>query len=103
MVHEDRVMEKETMVSRVTIEERVQAILNHRLQVDFTDADEDLFQSGILDSLSFVDMLLALEEEFSIHIALDQVDLDDFRSVSRICDYIRSQGNLFDKVSVVQH
>jgi acyl carrier protein len=91
------------MASRVSIEERVQAILNDRLQADFTDADEDLFQAGILDSLSFVDLLLALEEEFSIHVALDQVDLDDFRSVSRICGYIRSQDNPADKVSVVQH
>ena len=91
------------MPSRDSVEERVQAILNHRLQVDSPDADEDLFKAGILDSLSFVDLLLALEEEFSIHVALDQVDLDDFRSVSRICDYIRSQDDFVDKVSIVQH
>jgi len=83
-------------MSCVSIEERVQTILNQRLQVDPPDPNEDLFQAGILDSLSFVDMLLALEEEFSIHVALDQVDLDDFRSVSRICNYI-------DKAPVVQH
>ena len=83
-------------MSCVNIEERVQTILNQRLQVDLPDPNEDLFQAGILDSLSFVDMLLALEEEFSIQVALDQVDLDDFRSVSRICHYI-------DKAPVVQN
>ena len=91
------------MTSRVSIEERVQTILNQRLQVDSPDCNEDLFQAGILDSLSFVDMLLALEGEFSIHIALDRVDLDDFRSVSRMCDYIQSQDNFVEKVGVVQH
>jgi acyl carrier protein len=91
------------MTSRVSIEERVRTILNHRLQVDSADCNEDLFQTGILDSLSFVDMLLGLEEEFSIHVALDTVDLDDFRSVSRISDYIQSQDNFVDKVAVVQH
>jgi acyl carrier protein len=80
-------------------------ILNDRLQVESPAADEDLFQAGILDSLSFVDMLLGLEEEFSLRVALDQVDLNDFRSVSRICDYIRSrsQNNSADKVTVAQY
>jgi methoxymalonate biosynthesis acyl carrier protein len=76
------------MMSFASIEERVQTILNDRLQVESPAVDEDLFQSGTLDSLSFVDMLAALEEEFSIRVALDQVDLNDFRSVSKICDYI---------------
>jgi acyl carrier protein len=88
------------MTSLDNIKERVQRILNERLQVESPAADEDLFQAGILDSLSFVDMLLALEEGFSIHVALDQVDLNDFRSVSKICEYVRSQCSIMDKASV---
>ena len=88
------------MTSLDGIKERVQAILNERLHVESPAADEDLFQAGILDSLSFVDMLLALEEAFSIHVALDQVDLNDFRSVSKICDYVRAQCSIMDKASV---
>jgi methoxymalonate biosynthesis acyl carrier protein len=70
------------------VEERIRKILNDRLQIESPASDQDLFQEGILDSLSFVDMLVALEGEFSINIALDQVDLDDFRSITRICNYI---------------
>jgi methoxymalonate biosynthesis acyl carrier protein len=72
-----------------SIEERIRKILNDRLQVESPAPDEDLFQEGILDSLSFVDMLVALEGEFSISIALDQIDLDEFRSITRICNYIK--------------
>ena len=71
-----------------SVEKRIRKILNDRLQIEPPASDQDLFQEGILDSLSFVDMLVALEGEFSITIALDKVDLDDFRSISRICDYI---------------
>jgi acyl carrier protein len=71
------------------VEQRIRKILNDRLQIEPPASDQDLFQEGTLDSLSFVDMLVALEGEFSIAIALDQVDLDDFRSISRICDYIK--------------
>ena len=72
------------------IEQRIQTVLHGRLQIDAPALDEDLFEAGILDSLSFVDMLVALEREFSIQIPLDQVDLNDFRSVSRIVHYIAS-------------
>ena len=74
------------------IEQRIQTILHGRLQIDAPALDEDLFEAGILDSLSFVDMLVALEREFSIQIPLDQVDLNDFRSVSRIGAYIASSS-----------
>jgi methoxymalonate biosynthesis acyl carrier protein len=72
------------------VEQRIRKILNDRLQIESPAADQDLFQEGILDSLSFVDMLVALEGEFSITIALDQVDLDDFRSITRICNYVKN-------------
>ena len=71
-----------------SVEQKIRKILDDRLQIEPPASDQDLFQEGILDSLSFVDMLVALEGEFSITIALDKVDLDDFRSISRICDYI---------------
>jgi methoxymalonate biosynthesis acyl carrier protein len=74
------------------IEERIRKVLNDRLQVESPAPDQDLFQEGILDSLSFVDMLVALEGEFSISIALDQVELDDFRSIARICNFIKSHS-----------
>jgi methoxymalonate biosynthesis acyl carrier protein len=73
------------------VEQRIRKILNDRLQIESPAPDQDLFQEGILDSLSFVDMLVALEGEFSITIALDQVDLDDFRSITRICNYVKSR------------
>ena len=47
------------------IEQRIQTVLHGRLQIDAPALDEDLFEAGILDSLSFVDMLVALEREFS--------------------------------------
>ena len=80
------------MMGLSDIERRIQTVLHGRLQIDAPALDEDLFETGILDSLSFVDMLVALEREFSIQIPLDQVELNDFRSISRIATYIASDG-----------
>ena len=74
------------------IEERIQGILQDRLQIQPPGSDDDLFDAGFLDSLSFVDLLVALEDEFSVRIALDQIDLNDFRSISKIGGYIAAQN-----------
>ena len=91
------------MTHPCSLEERIQRILNDRLQLDVSQADQDLFEAGILDSLSFVDMLVALEEEFSTQIALDKVDFNDFRSVNKIVEYLSSQDRLTGKVALGRH
>jgi D-alanine--poly(phosphoribitol) ligase subunit 2 len=78
------------MTHVLNVEQRIQATLLNRLHLQSPEPDVDLFQTGVLDSLSFVDMLVALEAEFSIQIPLDQVDLDDFRSIAAIAAYIES-------------
>jgi acyl carrier protein len=50
--------------------------------------DKDLLESGTIDSLSFVELLSCLEQEFSIRISLDDLDLNQFRSIARIGEFI---------------
>jgi len=91
------------MTQDLSTEERIQSTLLNHLHIQAPSPEEDLFQTGILDSLSFVDMLVALENEFSIHIALDQVDLDDFRCIAKIGNYIESLTQSTNKVSLGRH
>jgi acyl carrier protein len=55
------------------------------------DNDTLLLESGILDSLSLLRMLVFLEEQF--HISMDDFELlpENFNSVNAICAYIRSR------------
>jgi methoxymalonate biosynthesis acyl carrier protein len=85
------------------LQQRIHAIFNERLQVQMPPVDLDLFETGLIDSLVFVDLLLALEEEFSMEIALDRVNLDDFRSVTRIADFISLQNNPIEEIPIGWH
>jgi methoxymalonate biosynthesis acyl carrier protein len=91
------------MVRAGSLQQRIQAIFNDRLQVEVPAAGIDLFETGLIDSLVFIDLLLALEEEFSMEIALDHVNLDDFRSVARIADFISLQNNPIEEIPVGWH
>lgn len=50
--------------------------------------EEDLIDSGLLDSLSIVQLMVALEEEFDIRIEPEDLDFEDYRSVSSMTDMI---------------
>jgi acyl carrier protein len=47
----------------------------------------DLLDDGILDSLKFAELLLLLEQQFSI-VNVNALELDDFRSVDRIAQFV---------------
>jgi acyl carrier protein len=72
------------------LQERIDNIFVQQLHVQPPAADTDLIENGVIDSLSFVDLLAHLEEEFSIRIQLDEVDLNQFRSIERIGNFIRA-------------
>jgi len=59
--------------------------------VELTGADElfddesiDLFDSGIMDSFTYGELLYELEDEFGVEIQPTQIEVDVWRSVERI-------------------
>jgi len=52
--------------------------------------DEDLFQSGALDSFALVDFVTVLEEHCGVHIPDAGVIPENFRTVSAIEAYMKS-------------
>jgi acyl carrier protein len=91
------------MTIPVDVEQRIQSLINERLQIQIASSGQDLFDDGILDSLSFIDTLVALEEEFSIKIPLDRIDLNDFRSISKIAVFVSSQAHSKTETVVGKH
>lgn len=54
------------------------------------DADESLFDSGILDSFALTDVITAVEKEFSIKVPDSDLTPRKFNSISRIVSYIEA-------------
>ncbi|MDR3136834.1 MAG: phosphopantetheine-binding protein [Coriobacteriales bacterium] len=53
-----------------------------------TEPNSDLFASGLLDSLAAVELLVALEDEFSVEIPPTAVERDDIRTINSIVTQI---------------
>jgi len=75
-----------------TLRERVAAIFSGALHLDVPSYDTDLFDTGVLDSLAFVELLLQLEREFGVTTSVDDLDVATFRSISTIADFVHARG-----------
>ena len=54
------------------------------------DADESLFDAGILDSFALTDVIAAVEKEFSIKVPDSDLNPRKFSSISRIAGYVET-------------
>jgi acyl carrier protein len=67
---------------------RVQALMEDLLAIRPDDIDEDLIESGLLDSLGLVELLHAIEQDFTLELPLDDLDVGRLRSVRSIALYV---------------
>jgi D-alanine--poly(phosphoribitol) ligase subunit 2 len=70
------------------VTDRVQRLFLETLNLQVPSPDTDLIEGGLLDSLALVELLFALEREFDVTIALEELDIDSFRTVNRIAQFV---------------
>ena len=75
-----------------TLPERIAAIFSDALHLEIESFETDLFDSGVLDSMAFVELLLHLEREFGLTTSVDDLAAENFRSITCIADFIQSRG-----------
>ena len=76
------------MADRATVQRRIADWFLKSLNLEIPSPEMDLFDTGVLDSLAFVELVLHLEQEFGVKITLEQVEIDNFRSVERIVTFL---------------
>lgn len=80
------------MLEHVRLRERVAKIFSETMNVEVPSVDTDLFESGALDSLGFVDLVVRLEEEFGIQVPVAEVGIDNFRTIARMAAYVAARN-----------
>jgi D-alanine--poly(phosphoribitol) ligase subunit 2 len=71
----------------------VRSILRDHLNVLVDSPDEDLLESGLVDSLGVVELILQLENRFEVSLPMDALEIDDFRSINRIADLVTRRSS----------
>jgi acyl carrier protein len=73
---------------------QIAAFFSERLNLTVSSPTQDLFETGVLDSMAFVDLVMHLEQQFDIRISTDELEPDNFRSVAKIAGFVAAHSGL---------
>ena len=68
--------------------QRIQAIFSDSLLRKVDSPKTDLLETGILDSMALVDLLLNVEQQFGVTIDVVDLDLENLRSIEKIAELV---------------
>ena len=71
--------------------EQVRELISRTIAVDVRDENEDLIENAVLDSLALVELLFELERGFDVVLVVSELNIENFRSVTRIAGLVAEQ------------
>jgi len=81
------------VIATTDLSQRIRTIFTDRLHLEAPGQNADLLEAAVLDSLTLVDLISELEREFGFRLPIGQLNIDDFRSLDRIAQFVeRSQS-----------
>jgi acyl carrier protein len=83
--------------------DEIRKMLSEKLMVEVGSPDDDLLSTGLIDSLSLVQLLVTLEEQYAITIPLNELQLEDVRSVSSLANLVETRRAILDRSLVAVH
>jgi len=75
------------------IVDQLRDLFRDALNIEVASPDTDLIEAGLLDSLALVELLFQIEQRFAIDLALEELEVDNFRTLARLSASIAEQAN----------
>jgi acyl carrier protein len=78
----------EASMNETAVEQTILAFLRERFGVELPSASANLIETGILDSMMFVDLIVLIEEQFGVVAELDDLEIENFATVARMAQFV---------------
>jgi methoxymalonate biosynthesis acyl carrier protein len=75
-----------------SLEARLAALFANDLHVAVPSPDTDLLATGRLDSVGLVELLLQLEKQFGVRVNMEDLELDQFRTLTAITAFVAARA-----------
>ncbi len=75
-----------------SLENQLIRLFAEQLQVEVPSVETDLIDTGLVDSLTFVEFLAQLEAGFGVRVSLEDLEIDRFRTISSIARFIATKN-----------
>ncbi len=81
------------MPDSTKLEHRIAVLFSDKLNVQVPSLETDLIETGLVDSLTFVEFLAHLEQDFGIHVSLEDLEIDHFRTITSIAAFVATKSH----------
>jgi methoxymalonate biosynthesis acyl carrier protein len=78
-------------VPRAQLANEIAVLIKEKLLVEVGSPEEDLLVAGVLDSLTLIQLLVHLEERFKITIPLEDLEIENIRSIRSIVQLVEDR------------
>lgn len=76
--------------------ERILRFFREKKKIDSVGYDTDLFESGVVNSLFALEIVLFLEREFHIRLSRRQINEENFRTIGKMAELVEKMGGVYD-------
>ena len=70
------------------IKETVKHFISSSINVPNLDDDDNLFESGIVNSLFAVQLMTFIERTFAVEVGTDDLDIENFKSLNAMTTFV---------------
>ena len=84
------------MIEQIGLRQKLAEIFASKLNLKVPSVETDLVENGLIDSLTLVELLSQLEETFGLSIPIDDLELENFRSIASIARLVAQRVNLVE-------
>ena len=78
----------EASMTETDVEQVILAFLRERFGVELPSSSVNLIETGILDSMMFVDLIVLIEEQYGVVAELDDLEIGNFATVARMAQFV---------------
>lgn len=86
------------MIESPGIHQKLIEMFARKLNLEVPSVDTDLVGTGLLDSLTLVELLAQLEESFGVSISIDDLELENFHSITSIAGFVSQRAAVVEAV-----
>jgi methoxymalonate biosynthesis acyl carrier protein len=66
----------------------IRSFINDSINIEALSDDENLFESGIVNSLFAVQLTTFVESRFGIEVGMDDLDIENFKSINATAAFV---------------
>ena len=75
------------------IKETVKRFISSSINIPNLDDDDNLFESGIVNSLFAVQLMTFIERTFGVELGTDDLDIENFKSLNAMTAFVLKKMN----------